>query len=258
MNATHPSPTEDDPDESVAITVEEVLETLAEGKIEEQGMLPWSSNYTFLVMVSAGELKLPAVYKPRRGERPLWDFPQGTLCLRERAAYLVSAALGWMIVPPTVLRNGENGFGSVQLFIDNDPNQHFFTFREDAAVCEQLQRIALFDLATNNADRKSGHCLRDRQGHIWAIDHGICFNADYKLRTVIWDFAGQPISKLMLNDLQQLRAQLSDDHPLGEALDGLLDDDEVRALKKRLDGLLKLKTFPSPNRYERSMPWPPV
>jgi hypothetical protein len=122
-----------------------------------------------------------------------------------------------------VLRNGENGFGSVQLFIDNDPNQHFFTFREDDAVCEQLQRIALFDLATNNADRKSGHCLRDKEGQVWAIDHGICFNSDYKLRTVIWDFAGQPIPKHMMSDLQELRTQMGAGKPLGKALCKLLE-----------------------------------
>ncbi len=252
---------------SESLPLDAILNILAKGEMTSLGMMPWGSNYTFLVQLAdpqpkhkpAGErVELLGVYKPRRGESPLWDFPSGTLCLREYAAWLVSEALGWRVVPPTVLRNGENGFGSVQLFIDNDPNQHFFTFREDVTVCEQLQRIALFDLATNNADRKSGHCLRDRQGHVWAIDHGICFNTDYKLRTVIWDFAGQPISKVMLSDLQQLRSQLSDDHPLGEMLGGLLDDDEVHALKKRLDGLLKLKTFPSPNRYERSMPWPPV
>ena len=178
--------------------------------------------------------------------------------MREYAAYLVSETLGWHIVPPTVLRNGDNGFGSVQLFIDNDPNQHFFTFREEASVCDQLQRIALFDLATNNADRKSGHCLRDTEGRVWAIDHGICFNSDYKLRTVIWDFAGQPIPREMLDDLQGLRVQMGDGNVLGKTLRRLLDDDEVRALQKRIDGLIKIKTFPSPNRYERSMPWPPV
>jgi uncharacterized repeat protein (TIGR03843 family) len=252
---------------SETLPLDAILRILSEGDMTSLGMMPWGSNYTFLVQLNDPQTKhkpaheqaeLLGVYKPRRGESPLWDFPSGTLCLREYAAWLVSEALGWTIVPPTVLRNGENGFGSVQLFIDNDPNQHFFTFREDAAVCEQLQRIALFDLATNNADRKSGHCLRDHEGQVWAIDHGICFNSDYKLRTVIWDFAGQPIPKDMLSDLQNLRAQIGDGKPLGKALRKLLDDDEVRALEKRIDGLLKIKTFPSPNRYERSMPWPPV
>lgn len=236
---------------SETLPLDDILRILTEGDMNSLGMMPWGSNYTFLVQLADPKTKqkpaheqveLLGVYKPRRGEAPLWDFPSGTLCLREYAAYLVSEALGWTIVPPTVLRNGENGFGSVQLFIDNDPNQHFFTFREEDTVCEQLQRIALFDLATNNADRKSGHCLRDRDGQVWAIDHGICFNADYKLRTVIWDFAGQPIPKDMVADLQSLRSQMQDGKTLGKALRKLLDDDEVRAFEKRVDGLLKIKT----------------
>jgi uncharacterized repeat protein (TIGR03843 family) len=250
--------------------LEDTLRILTNGEIESLGLMPWGSNYTFLVQLTESRAKgkssqpdsdtqeVLAVYKPRRGEAPLWDFPTGTLCLREFAAYLVSDALGWQLVPPTVLRNGPHGFGSVQLFIDNDPNQHFFTFREEEAACIQLQRMALFDLITNNADRKSGHCLRDKQGHVWAIDHGITFNSDYKLRTVIWDYAGQPIQPQMLADMKQLRADIDANRPLGKALRKLLDDDEIRAFTKRLDGLIKLGAFPSPNRYERSTPWPPV
>jgi uncharacterized repeat protein (TIGR03843 family) len=257
---------------SDALEVTEILRILEKGDMNSLGVMPWGSNYTFLVelreprvgkgrkSVDADEqhVEMLGVYKPRRGEAPLWDFPSGTLCLREYAAYLVSEVLGWQLVPPTVLRDGEHGFGSVQLFIDSDQNQHFFTFREDHAACEQLQRMALFDLVTNNADRKSGHCLRDHNGHVWAIDHGICFNAEYKLRTVIWDFANQPIRADMLRDLVVLREQLEHDQPLGKAMRRLLDDDEIRAFEKRVDGLIKIKTFPNPNRYERSVPWPPV
>lgn len=254
--------------------LDEVMQLLTDGEMESLGLMPWGSNYTFLVQIAPespgaqarieqGEAEvdpdaLLAVYKPRRGEAPLWDFPTGTLCLREFAAYLVSEALQWRLVPPTVLRGGPHGFGSVQLFIDNDPNQHFFTFREDDSACEQLQRIALFDLITNNADRKSGHCLRDHEGHVWAIDHGITFNSDYKLRTVIWDFAGRPIRPDMLADLRRLRAQIEPGQTLGKAMRKLLDDGEIRAFTKRLDGLIKISQFPSPNRYERSVPWPPV
>jgi uncharacterized repeat protein (TIGR03843 family) len=245
------------------------LKLLSDGEIESLGVMPWGSNYTFLVQIketlgkadngdNGDSDEVLAVYKPRRGEAPLWDFPNGTLCLREFAAYLVSEALGWKLVPPTVLRNGPHGFGSVQLFIDNDPNQHFFTFREEWAACEQLQRMALFDLIANNADRKSGHCLRDKEGHVWAIDHGITFNADYKLRTVIWDFAGQRIQPHMLADLKRLRADMEANRPLGKALRNLLDDDEIRAFIKRLDGLIKIAIFPNPGRYERNTPWPPV
>ena len=254
---------------SDALEVTEILRILEKGEMKSLGVMPWGSNYTFLVELSdcdanakrkprGEQVEMLGVYKPRRGESPLWDFPNGTLCLREYAAYLVNEALGWRLVPPTVLRDGEHGFGSVQLFIDNDANQHFFTFREEESACEQLQRMALFDLATNNADRKSGHCLRDHDGHVWAIDHGICFNADYKLRTVIWDFANQPIPVAMMNDLRELRGQMGIGQPLGKALRKLLDDDEMRAFEKRVDGLLKIKNFPGPSRYERSVPWPPV
>jgi uncharacterized repeat protein (TIGR03843 family) len=250
-----------------SLPIDQLLRLLAEGEMETLGLMPWGSNYTFLMQITNPQTKdlpeddredLLAVYKPRRGESPLWDFPNGTLCLREFAAGLVADALGWRIVPPTVLRDGENGFGSVQLFVENDPDQHYFTFKDDPACRDQLQRICVFDLITNNADRKSGHCLRDMSGHIWAIDHGICFNADYKLRTVIWDFATQPICDEMLEDIVQLRADLDAKRPLGKALRQLLDAPEMRAFEKRVDGLLKIKAFPSPNRYERSIPWPPV
>jgi uncharacterized repeat protein (TIGR03843 family) len=249
------------------LTTDALLQLMASGDMESLGLMPYGSNYTFLVQITnPATVALPdderedllAVYKPRRGESPLWDFASGTLCLREYAAGMISDSLGWRVVPPTVLRDGENGFGSVQLFIDNDPNTHYFTFRDDPACREQLQRICIFDLITNNADRKSGHCLRDSDGHIWAIDQGLCFNADYKLRTVIWDFASQPICDAMLTDITQLRADIAGTKPLGKALRKLFEADEIRALEKRVDGLLKIKTFPSPNRYERSIPWPPV
>ncbi len=253
---------------SKTLSVQQTLTLLTDGDMDPMGLMPWGSNYTFLTKVTPkgqktkegndGYLELLGVYKPRRGETPLWDFPDGTLCLREFAAYLVSQALEWDIVPPTVLRNGEHGFGSVQLFIENDPNQHFFTFREEEAVCAELQKICAFDLITNNADRKSGHCIRDLQGKVWAIDHGITFNSDYKLRTVIWDFSGQPISRDLIHDMERLSAEIKPDQPLGKALRQLIDESEVRTFQKRLDGLLKIKTFPSPNRYERSVPWPPV
>lgn len=251
------------------LPLDQLLELLTDGTMALLGVMPWGSNYTFLAQIGAPAEKgrrkrerldegVMAVYKPRRGESPLWDFPSGTLCLREYAAYLVSEALGWRLIPPTVLRDGEHGFGSVQLFVENDPNDHYFTFKEDPACREQLQRICLFDLVTNNADRKSGHCLRGNDGHVWAIDHGICFNADYKLRTVIWEFASEPICEPMLAQMRGLRAQMAPDQILGRAMRQLLDADEIAALEKRIDGILKIKQFPSPNRYERSVPWPPV
>jgi uncharacterized repeat protein (TIGR03843 family) len=250
---------------------DEVLDLLTQGTVESLGLLPWSSNYTFLVRVvpegsppgdaqgaEDEETGLLAVYKPRRGETPLWDFPEGTLCLRELAAYLVSDALGWRLIPPTVLRTGPHGFGSLQLFIENDPDQHFFTFREDPANEPALQRLAAFDLITNNADRKSGHCLLGKDGRVWAIDHGITFNTDHKLRTVIWDFAGQPIPADMLADLRRVRDETGTKQPLGKALRQLLTDAEIAAFARRIDSLLKIKTFPGPSRTQRSIPWPPV
>jgi uncharacterized repeat protein (TIGR03843 family) len=251
----------------------DLLKLMTSGDIESLGLLPWGSNYTFLVQIcEPGTPRKPkrddedetevdgllAVYKPRRGEAPLWDFPTGTLYLREYAAYLVSEALGWRIVPPTVLRNGDQGIGSVQLFVDNDPNEHYFTFKDNPEARERLQQICLFDLITNNADRKSGHCIIDNARQVWAIDHGICFNEDYKLRTVIWEFASEPICEPLLTEIAALRDQVEPSRPLGKALGKLLDKGEVQAFGRRIDGLLRIKTFPGPNRYERSVPWPPV
>jgi uncharacterized repeat protein (TIGR03843 family) len=250
-----------------SLPVENILALLSKGDMEALGLMPWSSNYTFLARItdpdagsdeSADESETLAVYKPQSGETPLWDFPEGTLCQRELAAYLVSNALGWDLIPPTVLRTGPHGLGSVQLYIDNDPNQHFFTFRDDAAYCDQLQRLAAFDLMTNNADRKSGHCLLDNNGHVWAIDHGITFNVDYKLRTVIWDFAGQPINPEMQADIRRMLVAIKPKNPLGKALRQLLDESEVAAFRRRSEALLNMAVFPGPNRTQRSIPWPPV
>lgn len=246
---------------------DDTLQLLSTGKIASLGLLPWSSNYTFLVKVTAvnqfdetGEpIETMAVYKPQKGEAPLWDFAEGSLCMRELASYLVSSSLGWNLVPPTVLRNGPHGLGSMQLFIDNDPNNHFFTFRENPEIADELQRLVVFDLITNNADRKSGHCLLGNDGHLWAIDHGITFNVDHKLRTVIWDFANQPLPFAIIEDLQHLRQEIDHiDADLMVMLTELLTSAEIKAFKRRLDGLIHLGHFPSPSRGQRSMPWPPV
>ncbi len=254
-------------DTQTGLTTQQILELLTKGEMEVEGLLPWSSNYTFLVNImgeigasspTADIAQLKAVYKPRLGEAPLWDFPEGTLCLREVAAYQVNSALGWDLIPPTVLRVGPHGTGSVQLYIDNDEDLHFFTFRDDPANTDQLMRLALFDLITNNADRKSGHCLLDKHGHVWAIDHGITFNTDHKLRTVIWDFAGQPIQPEHLSDLQRLRDGIGAKQLLGRVLRDLLEENEVAALKRRIQAILDMKVYPGPNRTQRNIPWPPV
>lgn len=251
----------------LSLSTQQKLVLLSTGELEAEGLLPWSSNYTFLVKI-IGEIGEPgphadivevrAVYKPRRGESPLWDFPEGTLCLRELAAYIVSNALGWDLVPPTVLRSGPHGIGSVQLYIENNAEQHFFTFRDNPSYCEQLQRLSLFDLIANNADRKSGHCLLDDAGHVWAIDHGITFSSDYKLRTVIWDFAGQTIPAELVADMRRLCDEIGAKNALGRTLRQLLDESEVAALKRRVQGLIEMKRYPGPNRSQRSIPWPPV
>jgi uncharacterized repeat protein (TIGR03843 family) len=238
--------------DGAAIPAERVIDLLRRGKMELHGILPWSSNYTYLASVHDGDLECMAVYKPRRGERPLWDFPRGTLYLREYAAYLVSQTLGWPLVPPTIIRDGPQGPGAVQLYIDNDPQANYFTFRDERV--EDVQRIAAFDLVVNNADRKAGHCLLGQDGRIWAIDHGITFHAEPKLRTVIWEFTGQPIPPALLADLRALCIRLQSSSPVAESLNRLLLPDERRALRARLEITIKDGAFPEPE----TIPWPPV
>jgi uncharacterized repeat protein (TIGR03843 family) len=220
------------------------------------GQLLASSNYAFLVRVEDDELEARAVYKPRRGEIPLWDFPQGTLCLREVAAYLLSQALGWPAIPPTVLRGGTFGPGMVQLFVDADLDHHYFTLRDERAA--DLLPVALFDLVTNNADRKGGHLLLDRLGRIWAIDHALTFHTEPKLRTVIWDFIAQPIPAAYLADLTELLVHLEGGNPFREMLAKLLDEREVTALRDRVAVLLSRAAFPEPEPNRRQVPWPPI
>jgi uncharacterized repeat protein (TIGR03843 family) len=239
------------------LNVADVLTLLAKGELDVQGMLPWSSNYTLLATVRCDGLQGLAVYKPRRGERPLWDFPRGTLCQREVAAYLLSAALGWTLVPPTVLRDGPYGIGSVQLFIDADQESHLFTMQKEGSFEEAIERLAAFDVIANNADRKSGHCLRGNDGRLWAIDHGICFHVEPKLRTVLWDYAGQPLQPDTLAALRDLREHLQSNDAVAEMLDTLLTSEELRALRRRLDRLINSGKHPDPG-PGRNMPWPPV
>ena len=213
--------------------------------------MPWGSNATFLVEAALDGATTFAVYKPGRGERPLWDFPP-CLFKREVAAYLLSEALGWALVPLTVWREGPYGDGSLQLFVEADFEQHYFTLREQAAHHDQLQRICAFDLLANNADRKSGHCLLGPDGAIYAIDNALAFHAEPKLRTVIWDFGGEPIARDLLDDVRRfLKTELPE--PLAE----LLDPVERKALLARTSALVETARFPvdeSGHRY----PWPLV
>ncbi|MBI3762883.1 MAG: SCO1664 family protein, partial [Chloroflexi bacterium] len=182
------------------ISLETLLTILGQGQMELRGLLPDGSNYTFLVSIAHCEQSALAVYKPSKGERPLWDFPEETLAFREVAAFLVSERLGWDFVPPTVYRDGPHGPGSVQWFVDAEAEAHYFNMPEPEKPA--LRRVAVFDVLVNNADRKGGHVIKDKQGKLWLIDHGICFHSEPKLRTVIWDFAGEPIPDDLLADLR--------------------------------------------------------
>lgn len=268
--------------EEVVIAEQTVLDILHNGEMAAVERLPYSSNYNLLVRVRSAEhnsaQEYSAVYKPRRGENPLWDFTSGTLCQREVAAYLVNTMLGWSLIPPTVLRDGPYGIGSVQLYIEHDDAQHYFTVQEDARYAEAFRQIALFDFITNNADRKSGHCLIDRSGYLWAIDHGICFHEEYKLRTVIWEFGGQPIEAHLLQDMTQfydvlLNTPTESTMPLAvEPYDKLANNDlrfarklaqllslaEQSAMIERTAQLLDKPIYPEPLSDRRNYPWPPV
>jgi uncharacterized repeat protein (TIGR03843 family) len=216
-----------------------------------KGRMPWSSNATFLVEVALAGSTTLAVYKPERGERPLWDFPRG-LFKRELAAWHLSEALRWGLVPLTLRRDGPYGEGSFQLFIPADFEQHYFTLNGDPAHRSRLQQICLFDLIANNADRKSGHCLLGPDGGIYAVDNGLCFHVEPKLRTVIWEFGGTPIPAAMLADVRRFaRAALP------KALAALLEPDEQKALRTRATALAASACFPVDSAGHR-YPWPPV
>ncbi|MGH2619464.1 MAG: SCO1664 family protein [Anaerolineales bacterium] len=238
------------------LPLEVILETLSTGEIGVSGQFVWGSNRTFLVDVSSTLCRLQAIYKPAEGEQPLWDFPAKSLAPREVAAYLVSEALGWELVPPTVLRSdGPGGGGSLQLYLPADPERHYFAF--EPAERQRLRPAAVLDVLINNADRKAGHVLLSPEGHVWLIDHGVCFHEDYKLRTVIWDFAGEPIPAPLLADIERLRSELDENGRFQNQLAPLLSPAEIRALRDRSDLLLAERTFPHPG-PGRPFPWPLV
>jgi uncharacterized repeat protein (TIGR03843 family) len=240
-----------------AFSKDDLIAFLQFGDLELQGQFVLGSNDTLLVRVDAGAQKLTAVYKPVRGERPLWDFPYGTLEKREAAAWLVSEALGWDLVPPVVYReDAPFGPGSIQLFIEHDPNYHYFTFSKEDV--QRLRPAVIFDLLINNADRKGGHFLKDGSGHIWLIDHGLCFHEDDKYRSVVWDFAGEEFGENLLGDLRCFLNNLEDDRVLSSGLERLLTEDEIFALLTRGAYLHEYPAFPLPDEHQRQFPWPPV
>lgn len=249
-----------------------ILSVLENGEITLKGKFMWGSNYTFLAEVDYEGQLLQAVYKPSRGERPLWDFPTASLAHREAAAYLVSEALGLHMVPETVYRRkAPVGAGSLQRFIEHNPEYHYFNFSEQDR--QRLRPVAVFDLVINNADRKGGHILFDADDHIWLIDHGICFHVEDKLRTVVWDFAGELIPDDLKRRLEDLQEQL---YPipameaadpslrrtgmtsLTESLRKHLSAGEVKAMARRITYLLESGCFPDPHPDRRPYPWPPL
>jgi hypothetical protein len=234
----------------------ETLTALQKGTVELQGQFLPGSNYTFLVTLNWKGQEMAAVYKPAKGERPLFDFPPQTLAKREVAAYVVSDALGWELVPWTVYRHRKLplGAGSVQQFVAHNPNEHYFTFSED--LKQKLQPVALYDLLVNNADRKGGHILLRPEGGFVLIDHGICFHYEYKLRTVVWDFAGEEIPRGLQADMRYFLDELADEGEVFRQLRKLLQLSEIAALLNRGRELLKSGLFPLPLPGKRSYPWP--
>ena len=246
-----PTPDNADP---VNLPEDEALPLLRSGEIIGGHRMPWGSNYTFLVWIDAGPARyLRAIYKPRDGERPLWDFDPGSLYKREHAAFLLSRMLGWPSVPLTLVREGPYGVGSVQLYVESDPEVTYFDLVADATV--DLERFAVFDLLANNADRKAGHCLLGPDGRIWSIDHGLTFHVSFKVRSVMIELWGRPIPDPLLNDLEALLVRLEDRDTEASEFADLISDRELKALYSRIRAILKEPALPELDPY-RNVPWP--
>tara|TARA_B100000686_G_C16593679_1_gene864785 strand:+ start:124 stop:912 length:789 start_codon:yes stop_codon:yes gene_type:complete len=236
-------------DDPVLATSLEITSFLTYGDLEILTRMPWSSNQTFLVNVTQNNKTIQGVYKPGKGERTLHDFPPN-LYKREVAAYKLAQTLEWDLVPPTILRDGPFGEGSVQLYIPCDYNKHYFTVRDNPNSAYEITRLAAFDLIANNADRKAGHVLVDPNDHLWAVDNALCFHHQFKIRTVIWDFAGTALPKNLLEDLTRFI-----DVDISQDLTDLLTNLEIDALITRTKALMKEKYLPSDPSGQR-IPWP--
>ena len=235
---------------------EEVLRRLSEWEVDAIGLHPDGSNYVFVVRLSDGDSEIYAIYKPSSGERPLRDFPFGTLHNREWAAYRVATALGWPNVPPTVIREGPHGIGSVQLYVDADFSRHYFNERDNKLT--QYEPVAVFDVLINNADRKGGACLIDANEKVWAVDHGLTFNPLARRRSVMFEFNGMPYSEMHLASLDHLSGELRrTESSLASELKSVLDDHEFDSLLSRCDEMIESGHFPTldPN---YNVPWPMV
>jgi hypothetical protein len=242
-------------DGSPGLTVDEAMTLLRCGELSIEGRVIDASNATFYCALTADGSRAACVYKPVAGERPLWDFPDGTLAEREVAAYEVSAATGWDIVPPTVYRDGPAGPGMVQLWVDVDEKVEIGRFMRRRDL-ERLREIAVFDAVINNADRKGGHLLPTPSGHVYGVDHGVSFHAEDKLRTVLWQWAGARMPGPVCDVLAQLRTAM--DGALGERLGELLTRRELRQTRLRVDRLLATRRHPEPNGDWPAIPWPPI
>jgi hypothetical protein len=251
----------------VELPVLEALELLERGEITVQGRITTASNATLYCAVELDGMAAACVYKPVAGERPLWDFPDGTLAEREVATYLVAAATGWEPVPPTVLREGPLGTGMVQLWIAHDESFDILAAINSGEL-RALQRMALLDAVVNNSDRKVSHLLpvtgagptaptgpMESEVHVYGVDHGVSFATENKLRTVLWQWAGDPIPEEGIDVLHQLAEQLQ--AGLGEQLSQLLTTAEVRAARRRVQRLLSRGTFPMPPTDWPAIPYPP-
>ena len=237
------------------LPVDEAMALLEHGELGVEGRLVVASNATLYCSVCLNGVTAACVYKPVAGERPLWDFPDGTLAEREVAAYEVSAATGWLIVPPTVFRSGPLGPGMVQLWIDTDEDVDIRRLIRGTSS-DQLRRIAVFDAVINNADRKGGHLLPTPAGHIYGVDHGVSFHAEPKLRTLLWQWSGRRLRANASDTLRQLQAGLAGG--LGERLAGLLTPREVRSTARRIEQLLATGRHAEPSGEWPAVPWPPI
>ncbi|GLW64973.1 phosphatidylinositol kinase [Actinomadura rubrobrunea] len=228
---------------------------LSHGRLTVEGRLVQASNATLYCSIEWEGLTAACVYKPVAGERPLWDFPDGTLAGREVAAYLVSQAMGWNTVPPTVHRDGPYGPGMVQLWVEPDPDVDLVALsRSDD---EAVRRLAVFDAVINNADRKIGHLLPPGDGHVYGCDHGVSFSVEYKLRTVLWQWRGKRLTDEALEALGRVRAALRDGSLSGR-LAGLLTAEEIDATRRRVELMLKHRIHPYPPEDWPAIPWPPL
>lgn len=236
----------------------DAMDLLRSGELTVAGRLVEASNATLYCTVSSGAVSANCVYKPVAGERPLWDFPDGTLAGREVAAFAVSEAFDWGIVPPTVYREGPFGEGMCQLWVERDPTVDLVELsrdQENTALC----RMAVFDATINNSDRKIGHLLPTPEGHLYGCDHGISFAEDYKLRTVLWQWQGEPLTTEALEGLESVRTQLHDsDSQLADQLAKHLTGPERYAARRRVELLLEHRVHPFPPPGRPAIPWPPV